>query len=118
MEIQRTGADEMKNSCVLLLQLNPPGNINADDVDHYIIDYQSSQPVTTSDTSKTFEVSNCSRDLRFRVTAVNRCDVSGNSTSDIAPRFLPPTGSVGNPEQAGNVGTFLQTMTCQVFCVL
>ena len=100
MEIQGTPG-EMKNSCVFLLQLNPPSNINADDVNHYIIDYQSNQPVTTDDTSKTFAVSNCSRDLRVRVTAVNRCGASGNSTSDIVPRFMAQVGSVDVPYQTG-----------------
>ena len=102
--IETLGGDEMKNSCVLLLQLKPPSNINADDINHYIIDYQSSQPVTTTDTSKTFVVSNCSRDLRVRVRAVNRCDVSGNST---LARFLPQTGDIGVPDPKRSIdGTF------------
>lgn len=88
--IETSQNNEMENGCVLLLQLSPPSNINSDDVDRYIIDYPSGQPITMRASSTTFVVSNCTRDLYIRVRAVNRCGVPGNSTDNIVPVLLPP----------------------------
>ena len=91
--VEQLSNSKLKDSCFLHLEFHRPNNLNVRDIHHYIIEYQSGS-LTSSDTSVTFTVPNCTRDLLFRVSAVNQCGMQGNSTPDIEPTYLPPTEGV------------------------
>lgn len=100
MVVERDFNGEIKSGCNLITQLNSPSNINQDDIDHYIVDYQLGT-VMISGTLDTFIVRNCTPDLRIKITAVNRCGTLGNSSPDIIPIFLPDSGAMDAPEKSG-----------------
>ena len=74
------------------MQLNPPTNINEDDVTHYILDHKFGRDTITS-TSHEFLIPNCSVELDIEVSAVSRCRSLGNSVTESVP-LLPPDNSL------------------------
>lgn len=107
MVIQRPGNVDMEDGCVFLMQLSPPTNLNAGDIQHYIITHQMGR-VTIIGSSGTFIVArNCTRSLRVQVFAVNRCGMEGESTPEVMPMFLPgpspPAGDSGGSESLFDV---------------
>ena len=103
MVVERPQNVQMQNSCILLIQFSPPRNLVVEDIDRYVVDYQSGN-ITIRDTSSTFIVRNCTENLRVRVSAVNRCDKLGNSSGDIVPVFLPQDEGVGPGTPTDNTG--------------
>lgn len=103
MVVERPQNVQMQNSCILLIQFSPPRNLFVEDIDRYVVDYQSGN-ITIRDTSSTFIVGNCTKNLLVRVRAVNRCDKLGTSSLEMMPVFLPQDEGVSPGEPTDNTG--------------
>ena len=66
------------------MQLNPPTNIEEDDVAHYIVDYNLGSTMLRS-TSYEFRIPNCSIELEIEISTVSRCDSLGDYITKVVP---------------------------------
>ena len=67
------------------MQLNPPTNIEEDDVAHYIVDYNLGSTMLDRSTSYEFRIPNCSIELEIEISAVSRCGSLGDYITKVVP---------------------------------
>ena len=78
--------------CVVLVEWDPPNNINSQNIDHYVIQTSSKgeiRTITETSTLATF-LSPCNelKNLYFNVTAVDRCKRVGETTANFKPSLV------------------------------
>ena len=78
--------------CVVLVEWDPPSNINSQNIDHYIIQTSTKseiRTITETSTLATF-LSPCKelRNLYFNITAVDRCKRVGVTTANFQPSLV------------------------------
>jgi hypothetical protein len=85
--------------CVILVQWDPPTNIDASDIGQYIV-YIPSRNImmnVSSSTLTTLTVSNCGDDIRVHVAAVNRVGCVGQYSPEVQLILLDiPTAAADN----------------------
>ena len=81
-------SDPNDDSCMLVIDLRPPSNIDMNHIDCYIIQFLSENRTIPNTGSGTIKVPDCTQDIRLNVSAINSCGTIGASASDIKPKFI------------------------------
>ena len=92
------------DSCVILIKWNSPSNMNSTNIDQYIIQTSNKNGISRVNenfTMVTF-LTSCKeiRNLYMNITAVDRCERVGKSTTNFQPRIMvteSPVTSISRP---------------------
>ena len=77
------------SNCIILVQWDPPTNVNESDIDHYIITVPSRNIVETESSAITaLRIRNCHSNDSIQVAAVNRFGCVGENSLQTRPSLL------------------------------
>ena len=101
-------SDPNDDSCMLVIDLRPPSNIDMNHIKHYCVQFPSGNRTIPNTGTGCIKVPNCTQDIRLNVSAVNSCDIVGASASDIEPMFITtstPTTSAATTDSSTGPGS-------------
>ena len=85
--------------CVLLIEWDPPTNIDSANIEHYVINTygKSDIPTTNATTTLATFLSVCEdlSNINISIAAVDRCERMGVNTANFTPKLLPRTQTPG-----------------------
>ena len=80
-------SDPNDDSCILVIDLRPPSNIDENHIKNYFIQFPSGDETIPNTGSGLIRVPNCT-DIHLNVSAVNSCGTIGASAIGIEPKFI------------------------------